>query len=102
MKLALKERITINSILPQEGDFSTMTIKQDIIGKTSITQEEIKKFEVVSDEVGTRWNSEKDKGKEIAFTDLETKLIKESLEKLDKESKLTDESFSVYKKFNQS
>ena len=100
MLLTLKERFSLPSILPTQGGFTKLVIKNDIIDKIKITQEEIKEFEIESNGQEVKWNTTKEKDLEVDFTELESNLIKECLSTLDKEEKLNDETFGLYNKFN--
>jgi len=101
MKLDIKERLHLPEILPREGNFTTLVIKSDLLDKIKITQEEIKKYNITSEGNVVKWDIEKAEDIDIDFTELELKLIAESLEKLDLENKLTDYTFILYKKFKQ-
>ena len=100
MKLGIKDRISLLTILPQQGDFVTLTIKQDLVEKIKITQEEIKELEIKSENGSTFWNPKKEVEMELEFTELEEKLVKDSLEGLNTKKSLNDDTFNLYKKFN--
>ena len=80
MKLNVLERIMVLNIIAEyrEGNIATFRMITAIKSKLPLTEEEIKEFE---------------------FTEGETKLIKEQLEKLNKVDKLTLNHFSLYYKF---
>ena len=100
MKLKIIERIVFGKILPQEGDYKTLVIKNDIVEKVQIGQEEMKEIEFKKDGEQLTWNTEKAKDKEVVFTELETELIKTQLYELDKQKKLDDNTLPIYKLFN--
>lgn len=99
MILNLKERLIITNILPVEGNFTTLVIKSDLVKKIAITQDEIKKYNIKSDNGLITWSVESEEETDFMFTDLELGLIRECLKKLDTESKLNDETLIIYKKF---
>lgn len=100
MKLTLKERITTISILPKEGSYATMTLKQDLFEKIKLKQEEIKDLNVKENDGALSWDGKKDKEKDYEISELETNLIKDELKKLDEAKKLNDDTINIYKKFN--
>lgn len=101
MRLTLKERLVIMTILPKEGNYVKMTIKSDIISKIKISQEDITSLDVVEKENGSiQWDGTKDTEKEFDLTELEEKMIKDELKKLDDAEKLNDETLVIFKKFN--
>ncbi len=100
MKLGIKDRIILPTILPKEGNFTTLVVKADLLDKIKITQEEIKEFEIESQADSIKWNPEKDKKKEFELTELEINLVKDCLKKLDETGKLNDDTFNLFKLFN--
>jgi hypothetical protein len=99
MKLNLGERILLLSILPKEGNFATLKILRDLQNILSPSEEEYKKFEIKQENGRFSWNNEGVKEKEIKIGEKATDLAIESLKKLDEEKKLTQNHFSLYKKF---
>lgn len=101
MQLTLRDRLIILNILPTEGNFITMTAKHDLIEKIKVTQDEIVSLKIESTpEGGIKWDGTKDEEKEFEITELELKLVKEKLKKLDEEGKLNDDILIIYKKIN--
>ena len=101
VELNLLNRIVLPSILKNEGKFEEMIVVKDIKKKISITQEEVKNFEIFTTKEGNMgWNEEGSKKIfEYEFTELEEKAIKEGLNKLNNESKLTEDHIELYKLF---
>lgn len=99
--LTLIERILIPGILKKEGDFKSLIINKDIQSKVSVTQGELKKFEIKVLENGSiQWNEKGTKSTvEIALTDMEKLEIKLALQKLDEDKKLGYEHISLFEKF---
>ena len=99
--LTLLERIIIPCILKKEADYKTLIINKDLSQKVSLTQIELKKFEVkVSEGGGLQWNAKGvDALFDIDFTDMEKLELKLALTKLDEDKKLTPEFISLYEKF---
>lgn len=87
------------NLLPQKGNFMTMTVKHDVATKLAISQEEMKEVEMVSESGSIRWNPEKDNGKEVELTEPEHKLIADTLKSIEKSNSLDDDSFKLYQLF---
>lgn len=100
MKLTILERLNIKTLLPAQGNFETLIISQDIAKKVTITQEEVKEYEMKTEAENIVWN---EKGvtseKEIEFTDAEKLKISEFIQKKNSENALTESHISLYKKF---
>ncbi len=87
------------NLLPQKGNFMTMTVKHDILTKLFITQDEMVEVEMVSENGGIKWNQSKDTGVDIEFTEPEHKLIADTLKNIEKTNSLDDDSFKLYQLF---
>jgi len=101
VKLTVSERITLMGVLPQEGNFATLKVVQDLRNNVGLTQKELGLIDYK--QVGDRaeWDPDKeDKAiKEIDFGKYELDVIKSALEKLDKEEKMSIHQVSLYEKF---
>jgi hypothetical protein len=106
MKLNLLERFNIQRILPQETNFLTLKIVNSLKQSLSPSEEELKEFDV-KPEVDSEgrvtgritWNELGKEEREIEIGEKATDLIVESLKKLDKENKITNEHYTIYEKF---
>ena len=100
MKLSLTERLQFVTLLPEKGDFVTLTLKADIVRKIALTQEEITEWEVKSsDGHSFTWNAEKAQDKEIDFTEAEKALVVRKLKELDAAQALDDVTYAFHKRF---
>lgn len=99
INLAIKDRLVIGGVLPQQGDIRTMTIVEDIRKKTALTQEEIDQADFRVENNAYKWDSEKAKSVEIIFSDAENDLIMERFQELDKEKAVTPEILQLYRLF---
>jgi len=98
--LTLIHRLLLIANLPKKGGSVSFAIKSDIIDKTKLTQEEITKYEISDTDVGVKFNKEGGKVKfDIKYTDAECVFIEKFLNSLDKEEKLTDATYSLFKVF---
>jgi len=101
MKLMIFERIIIQKLYPNTGNLITQTIVKDISEKVRITQDEMKEIEFKIEENSKYiWNKDKDKGKDINFTEMEINLLKNEVEKLDKEEMITQDILGLCLKIN--
>lgn len=91
MKLYVKDRLLFQQLYPKESDLSTQILVRDIRNKVDIKQEDIEKYGVRSEGRAFQWNSEKDKGEEIEFSNAEIQLLKEQVRLLDQQKKVTPE-----------
>lgn len=99
MKLNVLERINLLGILPKEGNFVTLKIIKDLKSNLSFTEEEIKEFNIVTNENNVTWNIKGQEEKEISIGEKATDVIVEALKKLDETKKLTEQYYSLYEKF---
>ena len=100
MKLTVFERLMLLNILPKEGNFVTLKIVRELREGLSFNEKEIKDLNLKVDDKGNAtWNPAKDKNKDVEIGGQANKIIVETLEKLDKDKKLTESHLSVYEKF---
>jgi hypothetical protein len=97
MKLTLFERMILRKILPEQSNFIELVIKNDILKKVDITQDEIKEHNIKFENDSITW--ENDKENDFDFTQPETELIKKQIKQLDDNSSLKGEHYDIYKKF---
>lgn len=94
------ERLMILNILPAEGSFLTLRILNELRMSLSFKEDEIKNFNIVQKETGITWDTkQKDSVVEIEIGDKAESIIKEALEKVDKEKKAIPNLLSSYEKF---
>lgn len=99
MKIKLLDRIILINLLPQEGKFESLIIREELIEKLQLTQDELEKYKIKTNEDNHLiWEDTKDEF-EYEFTTLETNAIKDQLKKLNKEEKLTAGHMNIYKLF---
>ena len=103
VKLNVGERLTAMQLLPQEGNFLTLKLTKDVIDILGINEKDFKEFEikaeVVDDKTMTTWNKKGTEEVEFELGPKTISLISDSLVKLDKDGKLTNQHFSLYEKF---
>lgn len=99
MKLDVRERLVLLSVLPQEGNFITLKVLRKLKEVLSFSEEEIKQYNFVQNEDKVTWDDKAEQSKEIEIGEKAIDIIKEALKKLDEQKKLRDEHFSIYEKF---
>ena len=100
-KLNVAERLTLVQIIPEKGNFKTMTTVEKVKDTLYLSEEEREEYEI--EQVGNQltWNEKGSDQKEIEFSDFGWELLIESLEKLDKDATLTSPQFLIYKQFKE-
>ena len=88
MKLHIKNRLLLISILPQQGTLTEMVEIYDLVRELKLSDEE--KGEVAYVENGNyiKWDYEKDLNKDIQINNTQLDIIKKAINKLDKEGKI--------------
>jgi hypothetical protein len=93
MKLTVKERIVLAQLYPRESNLLTQTLIRDVSRKVQMDQAELKEIDFKSSSTGFVWDGEKAKGKdkEIEFSEAELNMLKDQVERLDKEKKISQD-----------
>jgi hypothetical protein len=89
--LTVKERLLISQIYPEKSSLTDQTIVRDIMRKLEITQAEQAEIEFKTMQQGFTWNQEKEKVLPVEFTEAELNLLKNQVNNLDKEQKVTQQ-----------
>jgi len=101
MKVGLNvgERFMVLSIMPKEGSFLTLRLIRTLVLKVGLSAQEIKDFEASEKGGVVKWNPKGSIPVDIEFDDVELEVIRKELRKMDAESKIPIEMFSIYEKF---
>ena len=99
MKLQILERITLQGLIPVEGNYITYGLIKQMRTELSFTEKEIKDCKIIQTGDRITWDDKKDKPKEIEIPETVLSMIVLALEKLEKEEKLNDNNISLYEKF---
>jgi hypothetical protein len=94
-KLGILERISIRRLFPQESNLVKQVLARDIDNKINFQQAELKTLGIKQEDGQVTWQSNKDKGKFIDFTDAELQFLKEQIDELDKKNKITADMVDV-------
>jgi hypothetical protein len=97
MKLNVNERLALMTVLPTEGNYATFSAIKKIREKLIFTEEEVQEFNIKQVDQQVFWD--KNEEREIEFTPAGVSLIVQSLENLESEKKLTEQTFTLYEKF---
>lgn len=97
MKLTIKDRVFIPSLLPEQGSRLEMMTVKGIIDEIEFEQHEKEKWGIKQHENGTvSWNE--DFEKEVNFSEAEKGLILDGIRKADKEGTVTLASLATIEK----
>jgi len=101
MLLGVEERLVLLSVLPTEGNFTTIKLMRDLREKLSFSEEEHKEYNFRFDNDGKERMIQWDNGteKEITIGEKQADMIKDALKKLNDTNKLQERHFSIYEKF---
>lgn len=87
------------SVLPAEGDLTTMRLARDLRHELGFTEEEHDVLKFRTEDGLTQWDSEADVEKEIAIGPRAHVMVADALEKLDKDRKLNEDHLTLCEKF---
>ncbi len=99
MKLTVKDRIVLVSILPAESDFRTMKTVMKLREALLLSEAEATEFAFENDGTSMKWNAKGNEAVEIEVGELAKEVIVKQLKKLDEQQKLTTDHMDVWEKF---
>jgi hypothetical protein len=110
MKFTINDRLQLLSILPEKADLVTTKILSEFKNSVGFSEEEIKELEIVQDpqltldgrptgNLITRWNEEKDTGKDIEIGEVTRKVVEAAFQAADKSGNFTSTLLKTYEKF---
>lgn len=91
----LKDRINIGSLLPQSGGILEQMTGRDILKKVEITEKERLELKLKSDRDLITWDITKDTGIDVDFSPTEIHFLKDQIDILDKEKKITQDILNI-------
>jgi hypothetical protein len=98
-ELSVLERLVLLSILPKEGDFTTLKLVRKLRESLSFDEGEHEKLKFVQDGDQVRWNETAVPPRHMPIGEKMSDLIQDALKKLNDEKKLREDHFSLYEKF---
>ena len=99
MKLNVSDRLAILSLLPRQGDVTTLRIIRDLERELSFSEEEHAELGFRREGELLMWDSSKDKVKEIAFGERARRVVYDVLESKSKAQTLGREFLGLYEMF---
>jgi hypothetical protein len=101
MELTVVDRVILLSVLPREGDISTLKILRDLQAAIGFTEEEVEKLEMKSSEKGTTWRQDEGAklNKDIEIGPRAYNVIEDAFKRLSEAKKLTLEHLPTFEKF---
>lgn len=104
VKLTIQDRINLMGMLPKRGNIMTLTIVDDILEKTKISQEVFKNIEAkpIGNNEAIAWNPKKAEefnNEEFEFTESEVSLLKQTIKELDGKKEVHMQNLRLVKKF---
>lgn len=100
MKLDVKNRLLLIGMLPQQGNLSEMVDIYDLVRDLKLSDEEKGAISYVENGNYVKWDFEKDPNKDINISSSQMKIIKKTIEKLDKENKINLEMIPLIQIIN--
>jgi len=97
MILNVHERLVLLSIIPKEGDYVTLRILRELRMALGLTEEEIKKWNVVQADTRVTWDENGEA--EIPIGEKAMGIIIDTLRELSNRNKLNENSLELYEKF---
>ena len=99
MLLTIRERLILQSILPQEGDILILRVLRELQKELGFTEEELAQYKFVQAEGKVTWDNTVEQNKEIEIGRKANDIIVLALSKLNEQKKLKMEHLDIYEKF---
>lgn len=96
--LTIADRFAILSVLPTEGNFATLKIVRKLREQLSLTEVEIKDYNVKQTGDQISWQKS-EKMTEMEFGEFAEEMIADSLKRLNDANKLQEKHFNIYGQF---
>lgn len=100
MKLDIKNRLLLIGMLPQQGSLSEMVDIYDLVRDLKLSDEEKGAISYIENGNYVKWDFDKDPNKDINISSSQMKIIKKTIDRLDKENKITLEIIPLIKIIN--
>jgi hypothetical protein len=100
VKLTFLERANLGTVLPKEGDWITLTAVKELKSVIMPTDADLKAIDgEIRPDGGVNFNPSKDVEKDFSINAIQTKIVHDILEKMEKDKKLSESLMSLYAKF---
>ena len=100
MKLDIKNRLLLIGMLPQQGSRSEMVDIYDLVRDLKLSDEEKGAISYIENGNYVKWDFDKDPNKDININSSQMNIIKKTIDRLDKENKITLEIIPLIKIIN--
>jgi len=101
MKLEVFERVVLLNLLPKEGDYTALKLMRKLREDLSFSEEEHRRLNFRHNEGQLSWDQGEPAPKEVEIGVTMFNLIRDVLQKMDKERKLTEMHMGLFEKFAQ-
>jgi hypothetical protein len=92
---SLKERLSIQGILPKNGNIIEQVLVKDISEKMVITPQEIEAYKITVNEESIQWQENTPTDKSIELTKEQILLLKNSIDELDEKKEITQDNLDL-------
>jgi len=99
IKISVPERYLLIQVIPEKGNFKTMTTIESLTKVLYPSEEELKEFEIEVKEDRIVWGKKALDQIELEFTDAQIELIVAELDKRSEANELNFNQFLLYKRF---
>ena len=99
MELSVIERLLLLSLLPREGDITTVRIVADVRHDLSFSEDEYATLGMRIENGSAHWKTDREVPRVFTLGPKATAMIVDSLEKLNTSGKLTEQHLSLCEKF---
>lgn len=100
IELNVQDRLGLLSLLPREGNLTTLRIVQQLLIELSFSEEEHASLKFQSNDGELRWNEEADQPRTIAFGAKAMQIVQSLLGDLNEGGKLRMEHLGLCEKFS--
>lgn len=98
MELNIRERYVLIGVIPERGNFETMSTIESIQKLLYPSEKEVKEFGIKQEAEAIRWNQKGELSVEIEFSETQLTLIKKTLETLSEKDNLSMSQYQIFKK----
>lgn len=95
----IRNRLLLLSILPSEGSLSEMVDIYDLARELKLSDEEKSLVSYIENNTYVKWDYDKDPNKEIKINSDQMKIIKNTIDNLDKQGKIKLEMVPLIKEW---
>lgn len=99
MELNIQERLILSRLIPEKGNFETMSTVENLRKALLFTEEEVEKFEIKQTDTAISWNEQAFERIDISLSTKGEALVIEALEELDKKEELGAQEYTLFKRF---